>query len=290
MKKIIYLLSIVLVATMISCEEDENVTPDDSNSFRIKEILENEEGQQYKTVFNYQDNLLVSTTKYFLDGSDWTEDSKMEYTYSGNLVTGIHQYYENTYGWRMGYKMVYNIENNLLTDVVSYRNDEGTYVKHDEKIFEYSDSKLINVKYYEEETLIGEIDINYQDNMIKESLENFYGHESKTVFTTSSNKYVKYQVYDKNESNEWEEGDYMEFNYLGDKINKTTYYDWFSDSGYEKQDDTYYYYDSNGLLIEIDVTLDDYSYTYSYSYESGKGNAKVIYNGVNVYGITPTFE
>jgi len=148
--------------------------------------------------------------------------------------------------------------------------------------YEYTNSKLVGIK-------AGEFYLtkfNYQNNLIKEIL--YYSYDSinnpfiysKGIYTQVDNKLSKCDWYDLNENNEWENGDKAEFYYTGEKISKTTWYDWFSDiSSFEKQDDTYYEYDSNGFLIEKNQVLGGYSDTYLYSYENGRGNAKLIYYG-----------
>jgi hypothetical protein len=288
MKRLIYLLSIVLVATMFSCEEDDsNIIPDNGNSKRIKEIIKENDiyvDDLLKTVFTYQDDKLVLMMEYKWGTNDWYEFSKTEFSYIGNEATEINQYYEVADGqWRTSTKRIYTIENGLITNVLSYSYDKNNWVEDQQYIFEYSNSKLIGSKIYEFGTQYAAEEFIYQNNNIHKILS--YGlNENQTrelgsegIFTYENNKILNFEETYFDFDNVWKNQNKEVYSYIDERISKITWFYWSSYSDNWEEDYSYdYFYDSDGLLTE--QRKDVYGATrYTYTYEDGEGNAKLFY-------------
>jgi len=102
---------ILSLAIFLSCEEEDDGNSDNSgDSYRIKEILENEEGTEYKTVFTYDNENLVLISYKEKDDFNWTDRYKTEISYNDNKITVATKQFDNDYDtWEIQDNFIYTI-------------------------------------------------------------------------------------------------------------------------------------------------------------------------------------
>lgn len=238
MKRIIYLLSIVIVATMISCEEDETGTPDNGNSLISKMIVDGTYG--YTTTFEYnEDNLLIKvkyTNYYHLIEYDSQNRpikiTEIEYerpdylenyftiTYETNSFTKTQSGYEN-----LPNKYTFDSQERISKIDNLYDDGDGIFDITYSVEYTYQNNESVHIEMIDDGMVDKTIDINFGtinspfkgiDNIVIIAADLFYVEELiyssnyaiQSYSSNSSNTTITYEVNDNNYPISASVGDY----------------------------------------------------------------------------------
>jgi hypothetical protein len=289
MKNNILLLLAALIFVSISCREtetDDIDTPEpELPEYRLTESFHNDDGVQNKVSYHYDNNQLISTTIYKLDGEEWVESRKNDYTYVGNKVTAfIYEVEEGSESLNQEIEYTYN-DGKIIERVYSFELD-NVMVDYNRYTFTYNDQDNLSsldisvMGMYENQfTLYQRADFVYNKEILEEIIfsENLgedglleYG---KITYESTGDKITKITDYNKVFEG-YEALTIRELLYTGINVSLISSEFW---SEYVEEwvqrDDVIFEYDEYGNLIK-ETNGDDSS---EYTYEEGKANYDFLF-------------
>ncbi|MCT4601495.1 MAG: hypothetical protein N4A59_01155 [Marinifilum sp.] len=278
MKNIKIILStLLMLALFAACSESDDGNDEPiEDEYRLKESIEFYSGKaEYKNIFHYDDNKLVSVVGYEMESGSWLEEERNEIIYEEDKVLIYSSdYYQGTWTEQRLLEE-YKISKGRIMEKILH---DGKYLLKD--IYKYSSGKLSSIQWKEYYNEIlrdnDKVEISYIDNKIAECNYSDLltgSNLSRDIFTYSEDNIKTTTSYYSN----GEKNEKCEYSYLDNNISSMKYYDWNSDKmEWKFHFSTNFEYDLYGNLIrETEDTNSDY-YT-SYEYEKGKGNIKYLW-------------
>ncbi len=285
MKTRIFLLPLILVALLCSCErnKDKNSGPV-KNTHRIKQALyDYNEENDWKSVFTYDGEQLIMIVNYEDDGDGWAESDKLEITYNDPDFT-LTWYTKESGSWELYSRSEYAVENGLLAEEFYYRYEDGEWVENWKWTYEYSGTDIIEWMGYFDNDDDGSVELDskgeylYEENRLVE-YKAYYKDDSddwvqydKETFQYSGLILSGWIDFEQDEFDDWVEEYKCEYLYSGNLISEAVYYNWdYESDDWEAEPYTVTYgYDVNGYMIE---RMNDSEDQFTYEYEQGHGNA-----------------
>ena len=149
MKKLFYLL--FCISLLFACKKD-NTIPEDIK--RIKQITfsDNAITGAIKIYYNYDNNLLVNRTVMAKSNSSyntWDTTIKCDYTYSGDIVTAI-SYLGDEGELHLGEKAEYEFTDTQMSNMKYFDFVDGEFISRYEYVFNFNGELLESFDFYAE--------------------------------------------------------------------------------------------------------------------------------------------
>jgi hypothetical protein len=296
-KKFIYIL--LCIPFLVACKKDDDSIPADHR--RIKQIkLSNNAGVvSTKILYSYNNNLLMNRTFIVKSGSSyntWDTTTKCNYTYSGDIVTAV-LYLGDEGELHLGEKMEYEFTDKRMVRMKYFEYVDDQFMSRNEYFFNFNGELLESFNVYTDfegygilhEVSLGEY--TYEDqNVIRFRIKDLYTDE----YFYNEDFVYENDVLDHWSSSEnyrltnyWNNLDKESYEYNSENIlEKTRIYEWHNYWSYNYS--ISFQYDQSNLVIE------DYgvgALRNEYIYEDGIGNSEqLVFNPMDRVYNRPIIE
>lgn len=269
MKKLFYLL--FCISLLFACKKD-NTIPEDIK--RIKQITfsDNAITGAIKIYYNYDNNLLVNRTVMAKSNSSyntWDTTIKCDYTYSGDIVTAI-SYLGDEGELHLGEKAEYEFTDTQMSNMKYFEFVDGEFISRYEYVFNFNGELLESFDFY------AEID---ENGILYKISRGEYTYEGQNV--------IKFRVKDLYDNEYFYNEDFVYKNGLLDNWISSKLM-WITGI-WKNQEKEEYDYNSNNLLEKKRVYdwTNYWSYSYSVTFQYNQDNLiKEDYsdntNGLNI--------
>lgn len=286
--KFSFLISVLIIFTLQSCNNDEITNEPSISPQRIKKISYYDEFENLDSqgIYTYDGAKLINLIESRINNDgEWQDFFIMDIEYNNNIIlTNSKVYTSQSNTWTL-YKAEYIIDNGLNTEITSRKFVNNEWIGSYKYIYQYSDLNLTYFKkwldfdedgifsedteghYIYENNILKNVQINIKNNDVWSPSINY-------LFSYSENRIDGWihQIYD---SNNWIDYIKMEYTYSGNNnITDVTKYYWSASNWVISNFNRRYTYNSNGNMVEsylnekLRITIE---------YEEGNGNSDFFY-------------
>ncbi len=285
--KINLFLVIIIIITLISCEESEIGIK--KNSHRIKEIIKqrvSSSAVDEKTLFTYNEEKIVKIEYLYKFEEEWELMEFDSIVYTDNKIIITH-YYEVSDGPAISEKEELIIRDNKIIEATLFYYSQS-FEPTDKVVYGYEGKNVVKAEYFsyhnENWVLRDKDELSYDDNLVIEYCSYTIDYEGnsyldyKEIFSYENKRLVEWYRSYPTDSENWINSLKFEYLYQGNLQMESAIYD-FVDNEWVYDYSFYYNYNEFDYLEKEELVTT----TKTYTYEKGHGN-------YSLFIITPVYR